>query len=151
MLVGIDKVLKRLSSSISSTSRIVQSTDSPYQNINYYQNFTDPSETKEDTQNGPPAMTNEPGRSERGNPKELMQFQGERPLVDSLVGPSSLPVTTTVLNEGRTDAQGERVNKHYSPGALDDNRDTVEVGYGDWTEPSNDVAPSGWNNPNLYR
>jgi hypothetical protein len=111
----------------------------------------DPSDTKEEIQNGAPAMTNEPGLSQRGDPKNLMQFQGERPLVDSLVNDSSVPVTNTVMNEEKTNAQGEPNNNTTTPEGLNDNRDTIGFDPGLWTDPWVDADPSGWNNPNDNR
>lgn len=147
MFQGLHDYLRRVSASISERYSNGQYGESPYLNIPIYQTRTDPSDTKQVIQNGPPAMTNEPGRSQRGDPNNLMQFQGERPLVDSLVNKSTVPVTTTVINEEKTDAQGEPANNSTTPEGRNQNRDTIGFNPGEWTDPGIDDAPSGWNDP----
>lgn len=122
--------------------------NSPYLNIPYYQQRTDPSDSSQMVMDGPPAMTNEPGRSQRGDPKNLIRFQqGIRPLVDSLVNKSTVPVTVTVMNEEKTDEQGEPRNDSTTPKGRNQNRDTIGFNPGEWTPPNMDDAPSGWNDP----
>lgn len=148
MRVELHRVIKKLASDISRRYSSGQYGESPYLNIPYFQTRMDPSDTKQDLQNGPPAMTNEPGRSQRGDPSTLIQFQqGERPLVDSLVNNSNFPVTNTIISDEKTDAQGEPTNDTTTPDGGGQNRETIGFNPGEWTEPNMDGAPSGWNNP----
>jgi len=148
MLIGFHDFLRKVATSIPKLYRLGQDGESPYLNIPYYQTQMDPSDTKDVIQNGPPSMTNEPGKSQRGDPQTLIRFQqGERPLVDSLLNESIMPATQTVINEEKTDAQGEPVNDSTTPGGRNENRDTIGFNPGEWTDPGMDSAPSGWNDP----
>jgi hypothetical protein len=147
MFLSIHQLLRKVADDISIRYGYGETSESPYINIPIFQTRLDPSDTKQVIQDGPPSMTNEPGRSQRGNPKNLMQFQGERPEVDSLINKSTVPVTNTVINEEKTNVQGEPVNDSVTPGGHNEDRDTIGFNPGEWTEPGMDAAPSGWNDP----
>jgi len=147
MYIGLHDILRDRSASLINTGSNTSNQNSPYLNIPIYQTRISPSSPGSDIQSGPPSLYNEPGRSQRGNPKHMIQFQGERPLVDSLVNHSTVPVTTTVINEEKTNAQGEPVNDSTTPDGRNEDRDTIGFNSGEWTDPDVDAAPSGWNDP----
>jgi hypothetical protein len=81
-------------------------TDSPYINIPYYQTRMDPSDSQNLVQNGPPSVYNDLDPKDRLKNEEDIRRQGERPVVDVL-DHSTLPVTVTVLEDAKTNTQGE--------------------------------------------
>ena len=104
-------------------------TDSPYENINIYQQRTDPSSPGAEVGFGPPSMYNDlDPKNDRLKNVEDIRRQGERPLRDIYDQQQSLPVTVTVLNDGKTDAQGEPTDNVPARGMGDNweqlNRDT---------------------------
>lgn len=126
-----------------------QKGNSPYLNIPIYQKKIDPSDPSWMIDQGPPSMYNEPD-PERRIKKKLkkdIRYQGPRPTpVDPLY--SGRPVTVTVHEEAKTDEQGKPRDNVPARGTSEDlNRDTIGFNPGEWTDPSMDDAPSGWNNP----
>jgi hypothetical protein len=121
--------------------------ESPYQNIPFFQTKFDPSETSQELQLGPPSEYNDPDRKDRlKNVEDIRQNQGIRPEKDVWYNPM-LPVTVTNIGEPWTDAQGEPTNNTTRPGGRNENRDTIGWNEGQWTDPWCDSDPSGWNDP----
>ncbi|MBD3261288.1 MAG: hypothetical protein GF334_06320 [Candidatus Altiarchaeales archaeon] len=112
----------------------VQPTESPYRNIFLYQKRIDPSDPSWMINMGPPSQMNEPGRSQRGDPSKLIQYQqGKRPgPIDPLL--KDQPMLVTVPGNPKEDAQGEVSDNVKTKGrdslpdgwiGEDDNRDTI--------------------------
>jgi len=109
---------------------VVTSGDSPYVNIPIYQTRMDPSAPGSDIGFGPPSMYNDPDKKDRLKNEEDIRRQGERPLRDIYDHQEALPVTVTILDDPKTDNQGDPTDNVPARGMGDNsddlNRDTFK-------------------------
>lgn len=113
--------------------------ESPYLNIPYYQQQTDPSDPEEWIQSGPPSLYNDSDRSDRLKNKEDIRRQGPRPGPVDPLYLHTHPVRVTVIGDPKTDAQGEPTDNVPGRGTHEDlNRDTIGFNPGEY--PRDDVG-----------
>jgi len=112
--------------------RTGQYSESPYINIPFFQTRMDPSDIKQDIQDGPPSLYNDPDKKDRLKNKEDLRRQGPRPgPTDPLIRVQ--PVLVTEVGDPKTDEQGEP-HDNTTPGANpeDLNRETIGFNPGEW-------------------
>lgn len=97
--------------------------DSPYLNIPFYQQRTEPEEDSREIGDGPPSMYEDPDQSDRCKNKEDIRRQGERPLVDWMDG--GRPVMDTSMEGPFNDEQGKPMNDSTTPEGLNEDKDTI--------------------------
>lgn len=112
--------------------------NSGYLNVPYYQPYTYPSDQADWVQSGPPSLYNDLDKEDRLQEKNDMRRQGPNPgPVDILM--SGRPVTDTIIEGPKTDAQGEPTDNVPGRGTSEDlNRDTIGFNPGEW--PRDDVG-----------
>ncbi len=129
MLICVSEHLRRCARGIKEG----QQGESPYINIPYYQTRMDPSDTQQTVQMGPPSMYNDTDKKDKLKNVEDMRRQGPRPGPIEPLTRIVLPVTVTVLDDPKTDEQGERSNNTKPRGDTEDlNRDTIGFNPGEW-------------------
>lgn len=111
MLIRVSDRIRRVASMILKESWAEQS-ESPYQNINIYQQQTDPSDPGEEIMDGPPSVYNDPcfrsvDDKDRLKRKEDIRRQGERPQPSDRLDVNLTPTTVTVIEDPKTDEQGQ--------------------------------------------
>ena len=135
MLLNISRYLKNAAARL--TADDGYSGDSPYLNIQVYQQRTEPEEDTREIGMGPPSMYDEPDSSGRSKNKEDIRRQGPRPEPsDRMEKEYERPVTQTCpIGEPRENVTGGPWNDTTTPTGRgdDDNRETWAPDEGDLT------------------
>jgi hypothetical protein len=97
--------------------------ESPYLNIPIYQQRIEPEEDSKELGNGPQSLYEDPAEERKEESKKDMLRQGPNPEVD-IYEKNYLPVTDTVLDNPKDDAQGEVSDNTTSKGRNED-EDTI--------------------------
>ena len=107
--------------------------ESPYINIPFYQTRMDPSDIKQDVQDGPPSLYNDTDKKDRIKNVEDMRRQGPRPGPIDPLTRLIAPIYLDNVGEPKTDAQGESPDNTTPDANPEDlNRDTIGFNPGEW-------------------
>jgi hypothetical protein len=99
--------------------------DSPYMNIPYYQQQTEPEEDSKEIGDGPPSMYNDTDKEDKCKNVEDIRRQGERPTPVDWMDYNSRPMIDTNPGGHFENVQGEPVNDSTTPDGLNENKDTI--------------------------
>jgi len=121
MLVSLSDRIKKLAMMVDEN----YSGDSPYMNIPYYQQQTEPEEDSSEIGDGTPSLYNDLDKKDRCKNEEDIRRQGERPDPVDWNDKDTKPVTETNFGSPFENVQGEPMNDSTTPDGLNENRDTI--------------------------
>jgi hypothetical protein len=121
MVVCISDYLRKLAFMVDDN----YSGDSPYMNIPFYQQRTEPEEDSKEIQMGPPSMYNDFDKTDRLKNEEDIRRQGERPDPVDWLDRHTKPVVETEIGGVWEDTQGMPMNDSTTPEGLNEDKDTI--------------------------
>jgi hypothetical protein len=99
--------------------------DSPYMNIPFYQQRTEPEEDSGEVGDGPPSLYNDTDKEDKCKNEEDIRRQGERPGPVDWNDKYTKPVIETNMGGQFENVQGDPVNDSTTPEGLNEDKDTI--------------------------